>query len=231
MPAGDVYAATLRLSNLPLAPPSLHGGTLGERTQVAASTPQWSSCSGIVPSALETRASGGAVDRMTPQTALTIQPPAVSPGESSPAPPGSIPRFSPFPAGNQSVIAVEYITSDPTATGALRGASGRRSRRCRRCRTRERRTELTDLRPCRFPILPFVVVTPTSAPVCATTATGTSTGGEEAGGCRKPGGETIGIDAFTIPPTVSFLTRTEKAIPGVPFIRPIPSSVKQVKRG
>ncbi len=102
-------------------------------------------------------------------------------------------------------------TADLTATGALVGASGR-------CRTATAK-DPEDHRACR---LPLVVVTFKVPRVRVATATWTSTGGQEGGEATMSG---MGIDARTKLPTTTATMLAENAIPGVPFIRPIPSSI------
>ncbi len=156
---------------------------------------------------------------------LTVPTPATSPRVTAPALPGASSGHFPSPTREQSHIDVTIIASDLTATGVSSGASvrPRRRRRRRRRRTRNSAADSSDLRPCRSLAPPLVVVTSISAPVCVVTMTRTSAGGKERGGSRRrPGAATGRSDARTKPPTVTAHANTKDAIPGVPFIRPIP---------
>ncbi len=103
------------------------------------------------------------------------------------------------------------MTTDLTATGVLLGASGR-------CRT----ATAKDPEDHRSRRPPLVVVTLKVPRVRVATATWTSTGGQEGGEARTI---RTGIDARTKLPTATATMLAVNAIPGVPFIRPIPSSI------
>ncbi len=184
---------------------------------------QLSFCSGTDPLASGSKAAVTTLQRVTSSAVTTPLP-----GVTSPATPGMIAVHLPSPPGTTIPIAVAYvIASDPTATGASSGAECCLSRRRRRRRTCDPWTDLLDARPRRPPPSPFVVVTSAMAPACATTATRTTTGGQEEEGAMSSQGGAVGIDARTVTLTAITCSSTKEAIPGVPFIRPIPNFTRR----